>query len=350
MRSGCVAVFVVVLSLGTLAQPKLAADSMVYDFGEVAEGFLVVHSFILRNAGTGVLNFTRQPSTDCGCTTAGLPKMSLHPGEQLELRVNFDSTGFSGRVTKLVYVYSNDPSAPTFTLTVRGAVRKALPYEGSASTLRYGFYLLVDLRSPAAYAQGRLLGAINIPLTELATWIPRLPKDRKIYLYDETGAQALQAVQTLRGQGFLGAYAVAGGLVQWWRELGDLFFLWAEGAARSAPVGSPATGPFSLVPTRIAQAYQVILDFRSKEAYAQGRFLGSINLTLSDLQAFAARLPKVPQGFQFTVWCVDEDGAAATQAAQYLYSLGFSAKVMVGGLAQWRLRYGDELLWPEPLR
>lgn len=338
------------------ATPRLDVGQGVYDFGEVAEGMLVTHSFPLRNAGTAVLNFTRQPSTTCGCTSAPLTKMSLLPGESVALRVQFDSTGFGGqKVEKLVYVYSDDPQAQQRTLTIRGFVRPSLPYEGSAATLQHGFYLLVDLRAPEAFAQGRLLGAINIPFAVLPDWIPRLPRSYTVYLYDETGAQAIQAAQMLRQNGFLAVYAISGGLVGWWRDLGDLFFTWADGATRTPPAGTAITGAYTLPASRIvAQGYQVVLDLRPREVYALGRFPGSLNLKLEEVPDFATRIPRgaaLPSGYKVSIWCVDEDGSLAFQAAQYLYALGFAhAKALIGGLPQWRLRFGDELLWPEAMK
>ncbi|HAZ27762.1 TPA: hypothetical protein DCY67_03965 [Candidatus Acetothermia bacterium] len=357
MRRWWVALLGVVLAgVAAMASPRLDVGQGMYDFGEVAEGMLVVHYFTLRNAGTAVLNFTRQPTTTCGCTTAGLARMSLQPGESLLLRVLFDSTGFGGqRSSSRVFVFSDDPESRERTLTIQGFVRPSLPFEGSAATLHQGFYLLVDLRTPEAFAQGRLLGAINIPFADLPTWLPRLPRDFVIYLYDETGARAIQAAQTLRENGVRAAFAISGGLVGWWRDLGSLFFTRADGAPPTPPVGTAVTGPFTLPASRVVtHGYQVILDLRPREAYLLGSFPGSLNLKLEEVPDFAARLPRgaaLPGGARLMIWSVDERGSDAIQVAQYLYALGFSdAKALIGGLPQWRVRYGDVLLWPETMR
>jgi len=150
-------------------------------------------------------------------------------------------------------------------------------------------------------------------------------------------------------------YAISGGLVGWWRDLGDLFFTWADGATRTPPAGTAITGAYTLPASRIvAQGYQVVLDLRPREVYALGRFPGSLNLKLEEVPDFATRIPRgaaLPSGYKVSIWCVDEDGSLAFQAAQYLYALGFAhAKALIGGLPQWRLRFGDELLWPEAMK
>jgi len=358
MRASWIVLLGVALAgVAAAATPRLDVDQAVHDFGEAAEGMLVTRDFTLRNVGTTVLNFTQQPSTVCPCTTiAPLATMSLLPGESVALRVRFDTTGFGGqKASSLVYVYSDDPRAAQRTLTIQGSVQPSLPYEGSAATLHYEFYLLVDLRAPDAFAQGRLLGAVNIPFAALSDWLAQLPTMYPIYLYDETGAQAIQAARMLRENGFFAAFAISGGLVGWWRDVGDLFFTWAVGATRTPPTGTPVTGAFTLPATRIVrQGYQVILDLRPRDAYAGGRFPGSINLRPEEVPDFAAGIPRgaaLPDGYKVSIWCVDEDGSLALQTAQYLHALGFShAKALVGGLPQWRLRYESELLWPETVR
>lgn len=339
---------ILTLALGALAGPKLVVDPETYDFGTVAEGLLVEAAFTLTNAGDAPLVFTRQPSTSCGCTSAPLPKMELAPGESMELVAYFDSTGFGGHeVHKYVYVYSNDPTGERRTLSIVGQVRDAAPYEGSASTLYYGFYLLIDLRSPEEYARGHLLGAINVPFAELPSWLDRIPKRFAVYLYDATGEQAAQAAQMLQNRGFAAARAIAGGLLGWWNAVGDTFILWAEGVEHAPPPGEPYYGGYAVQPQYLARSYQVILDLRPPEEFAAGHFPGAVNLTLQDVPRWASSLPPLGEG-KLYIWCVDEDGTTACQAAQWLRGNGYAdARCVIGGLHQWWIRFGDLALWPE---
>lgn len=242
-----------VLAAAALAGPRLEVEPAVYRFGEVVEGAIVRAVFVLTNAGDAPLIFPRQPHTSCGCTSAPLPKTELAPGESMELVVFFDSTGFGGRkIARKVDLFSNDPRAPKRVLILEGYVREARPHEGSASTPYYGFYLLVDLRDPAEYARAHLLGAINIPREELERWIDRLPRNVPVYLYDATGAGALEAARILRENGFVAARAIAGGLAGWWEEMGDAFLV-RTGDLELPVSDAPPSGGRTVGPRRVAR-------------------------------------------------------------------------------------------------
>ena len=331
-----------------LAAPSLVAEPQSLEFDQVTEGILVRAVFVLTNAGDEPLRFPRQPSTSCGCTNAPLPRDELAPGESLELTVYFDSTGFGGQdVERQVMLYTNDPQREEFPLTIKGRVENALPFQNSASSLNYSFYLLVDLRSPEEYARGHLLGAVNIPLGELAGWLDRLPREAVIYLYDDTGEEGVQAAQLLQDGGYAAARAIAGGLVGWWNAMGDSFLVWGGGVEPAPPAGVPHYGGYAVQPQYVARSYQVLVDLRSLEEYAAGHFPGAVNLSLSEIPAWAAGLPPMGQG-RLYLWCVDADGTVACQAAQWLQENGYpDARCLTGGLGEWLARYGDDLLWPE---
>lgn len=346
---------VTLLLLGTVAlgTPKLVLDRDLYDFGTAIDGAVVEFQVLLTNTGTTTLNITNV-SYNCACTGYTLPRRTLAPGESVAMTVTFRTRGYSSYpqpVAQTVTIHSNDPTQPQRVVTVRGIVRALQAYEGMPATLKEGFYVLVDLRPAAAYAQGRLLGAVSIPFSELTARMNELPKSEVVYLYDETGIQAVQAVQILQQNGFSVGRAISGGLVRWWQLYGELFFEWAPGAPRTPPAGAPFYGTSAVVdPSRLAQNYLYIVDIRSPEAYAQGRFPGSANVQLrtqEEIAAWAAKLPRPTPGTNLALWVVDGDGSASCSVAQYLQSLGFTrARCMFGGIAAWRASYGDTLLFP----
>ena len=322
-------------------------EPTVYKFGEVTEGILVRAVFVLTNVGDAPLVFPQQPHTSCGCTSAPLPRETLLPGESMELVVYFDSTGFGGRkITRKVELFSNDPDQPKRVLFLEGYVRKPLPHEASASTLYYGFYLLVDLRSPEDYTRSHLLGAINIPLEELERWVDRLPKSLPIYLYDETGAGAAEAARLLRERGAVAARAIAGGLVGWRKELGDAFLT-------SLPEGPIVTssgdgkGDRTVSPQRVARNYYVVVDLQPAREFASGHIPGAVNLTPEEVRAWLAALPGTGDVGSLHIWLVDGDGTTACGLAAALREEGYAnVYCLVGGIEQWKGRYPD-LVWAE---
>jgi phage shock protein E len=62
---------------------------------------------------------------------------------------------------------------------------------------------VVDVRSPAEFADGAYPGAINIPLPALPARMGELgPKDKPVVLYCASGARSGQAMRFLKQNGF----------------------------------------------------------------------------------------------------------------------------------------------------
>ena len=71
----------------------------------------VGHQFEVKNEGSDTLFISRvKPS--CGCTSAPLTKDVVAPGESIWLDITFNSKRFSGKVSKKVTVFCNDPEQP----------------------------------------------------------------------------------------------------------------------------------------------------------------------------------------------------------------------------------------------
>ena len=330
------------LSLAAWAGPKLWVSEQVYDFGEVKEGVLVVHTFLLKNVGDAVLTFTRAPGVSCGCTSAPLPKTTLEPGESVPLEVRFETTGYGGhRTIKYVYVYSDDPEAPQVNLALQGYVRPHEPFEETAYMLRYRYRLILDVRDREAFARGHLLGAVNVPYSQLEEAMDWLP-NTVIYVCDEAGELGLRAAELLRRRGFWATRILAGGFAGWTRELGGYLVV---GETSSA---SPQIALGAVSPSRLAQEYVIILDFRPAEEYEKEHLVGSLFVGPDGLEQIlpyllpAAALAPELQPF---IFCVDEDETLASSAAQFLQNFGLArAYALVGGLPQWRIRYGKDFM------
>ena len=109
------------LVFAQLMQPKLVLQQNSFDFGDIKQGEIVSHTFVLTNSGGDLLKITNVQAS-CGCTAASPEKSELAPGESTDLTVKFNSTGRMGKQLKTVKIYTNDPESPEMTLTINGNI------------------------------------------------------------------------------------------------------------------------------------------------------------------------------------------------------------------------------------
>jgi uncharacterized membrane protein len=102
-----------------LAAPRAAVDQPIFDFGTVAQGKKVDHAFTIINSGDAPLTIG-QVSTSCGCTVAEVSSRSIPPGKSSTIKASFDSTNFSGKISKTIYIHTNDPKTPVYNLIIKG--------------------------------------------------------------------------------------------------------------------------------------------------------------------------------------------------------------------------------------
>ena len=116
-------VFFLFYSIGfaQLMQPKLVLQQSSFDFGDIKQGEIVSHTFVLTNSGGDLLKITNVQAS-CGCTAAVPEKSELAPGESTNLPVKFNSTGRMGIQKKTVKIFTNDPQSPEMTITIAGNV------------------------------------------------------------------------------------------------------------------------------------------------------------------------------------------------------------------------------------
>lgn len=71
-------------------------------------------------------------------------------------------------------------------------------------------HLLIDVRSPAEFAEGHIRGAKNIPLQELPQRLAQIPNDKPVMLYCRSGNRSGMALQMLQNAGYEDVYNVGG--------------------------------------------------------------------------------------------------------------------------------------------
>jgi rhodanese-related sulfurtransferase len=114
--------------------------------------------------------------------------------------------------------FVNSAPLPSANGSVSGASSER-PY--SRAKLMGDFYVLIDLRDAAAYAAGRLVGAINIPPAQLPQWLDRIPREKRVIVYDDDESTSLSAHQILSNAGFTRSSVLLGGLDEWIFQYGQ---------------------------------------------------------------------------------------------------------------------------------
>lgn len=103
--------------------PKLMLDQNQFDFGKVVEGKLVETKIGFKNTGEAPLEII-DVKTSCGCTAALLSSKKLNPGESGNVRIELDTTGREGKLTRTVTLFTNDPAQANQTITLSANIEK----------------------------------------------------------------------------------------------------------------------------------------------------------------------------------------------------------------------------------
>ncbi len=132
-------VFLIIIASALFAQekakaPKIYSPNRFYNFGDLREGQVVHHTFIVKNKGTDTLKIYKVRSS-CGCTVAKLKKQTIAPGDSTFIDVTFNSKNRQGLQKKYVYVFSNDPVLPKLEFHLRAEV---FPKNANVKLLKEG--------------------------------------------------------------------------------------------------------------------------------------------------------------------------------------------------------------------
>jgi hypothetical protein len=107
-------------SVKAVKGPKIQFAETSYDFGTAAQNTAVKHLFKFKNVGTDTLKIT-QVKTSCGCTAAESSKI-IPPHKNGQITVTYNTGSNLGKVSKTVYVFSNDAEAPQRSVSIHGVV------------------------------------------------------------------------------------------------------------------------------------------------------------------------------------------------------------------------------------
>jgi len=114
--------------------PSIKFKNEKWNFGKVKQGKIVNHVFIFKNEGDKTLNIGKV-NTSCGCTAVLVSEKKIPPGKEGKIKVTLNTSGYGGKLTKYIYVRSNDPAHPRKRLTV--SVETEIPPQPKIELDRY---------------------------------------------------------------------------------------------------------------------------------------------------------------------------------------------------------------------
>jgi hydroxyacylglutathione hydrolase len=171
---------------------------------------------------------------------------------------------------------------------------------------------IVDLRSPDAFSQGHLKGAVNIPLTShFPSWAGSvIPDDKEITLIVNTFSEAFPAMQYLK---LIGITSI-------------------KGVCEAKQVSSTESRPtLSVEELKAAVHDYYILDVRTPHEWFDGHIFTAHHLELCTI---STHLEILPRDRPIAVIC--RSGTRASIAASLLISHGFDKTFNVrGGMQAW---------------
>jgi Rhodanese-like domain. len=74
---------------------------------------------------------------------------------------------------------------------------------------------LIDVREPNEFESGHILGARNIPLSQLKFRMKEIRPDKPVYLYCQNGIRSARAGMMLYKKGYRRLYQLKGGYKKW---------------------------------------------------------------------------------------------------------------------------------------
>ncbi|WP_096270570.1 rhodanese-like domain-containing protein [Paucisalibacillus globulus] len=74
---------------------------------------------------------------------------------------------------------------------------------------------LIDVREPQEFKNGHILGARNIPVTQMKQRLIEIRPDKPVYLYCQSGARSQRAAQMLHKKGYKDISQLKGGFKKW---------------------------------------------------------------------------------------------------------------------------------------
>jgi glutathione peroxidase len=144
--------------------PKLLLPADSFDFGKVAEGTKVSHTFKIKNEGAGEL-VIKNVSPACGCTASDFTRQ-IAPGAEGVVQLTVNTAGMSGKTERYADVITNDPKAPFQKLWLRMTVEKAVATAAAETkkptVLDFTMKSIDGKDTPLSSYKGKVIMIVNV--------------------------------------------------------------------------------------------------------------------------------------------------------------------------------------------
>jgi Protein of unknown function (DUF1573) len=131
-------------------KPKAVFKATAHDFGQIKQGDVVSHEFIFKNEGDAPL-VVEKVETTCGCTAALVSEKTIGPGKEGRIKATFDTRGYAGRMSRYLYIVSNDAENPRRELSVSADIQ--VPPSARIDIDRYNVDMGIVLEGESPTAQ-----------------------------------------------------------------------------------------------------------------------------------------------------------------------------------------------------
>ncbi|MCP4581265.1 MAG: DUF1573 domain-containing protein [candidate division Zixibacteria bacterium] len=108
-----------------LCNARIEFEHTTFDFGSIAKGSSVTHSYWFDNNGSDTLVITKIKPT-CGCTSTKTGGIVVPPGERSNIDIIFNSGKFNGKVTKAIKIECNDSVNPYMDIRFKALINNPL--------------------------------------------------------------------------------------------------------------------------------------------------------------------------------------------------------------------------------
>ncbi|NUN68189.1 MAG: DUF1573 domain-containing protein [Bacteroidetes bacterium] len=136
-RCGLLLTFAFLLLSSAAAQPAVKLSGILFDLGPIFHGDVKQVPLVITNTGDQPLRILGV-ETSCGCTSAKQPAEFIAPGASDSVIISFNSLGFSGRITKIVTIRTNDPRQPYSEARITGTVTSVLETVPPMQVVNFG--------------------------------------------------------------------------------------------------------------------------------------------------------------------------------------------------------------------